>query len=250
MNRAKKVFTTTLSKAKASGLTLASTDYQPGSHAIGTVHHSNPVAKTTRKKARKITAKTSKVYRVNTGSQIVILHHDQPQFSKATLSLRHGAWQSYGKLDSLMRDTTANAMLNKRLMPSAARLPLYVDPTGWHNKKAHGTWLYNRCHLIGYQLTGQNNNLRNLITGTRSLNDPCMTRYENPVAHYLRESSHHYIRYLVRPVFKGNDLLASGVQMEGKSVGSNKIHFDVYIKNVQPGFVINYSTGTSKAVNY
>lgn len=107
-------------------------------------------------------------------------------------------------------------------------------------------WLYNRCHLIGYQLTGQNNNLKNLMTGTRQLNDPDMLRYEDEVADYLKESNSNYVRYRVTPVFRGNELLARGVEMEGQSVKSNSVHFNVYIFNVQEGVSLNYATGTSK----
>lgn len=98
-------------------------------------------------------------------------------------------------------------------------------------------------------MTGQNNNLRNLITGTRSLNTPGMERYENTVAYYLRSSRKHYLRYQVKPIFKAHNLLASGVHMQGKSIGSNRIHFNVYIRNVQPGVKLNYRTGTSRVIN-
>lgn len=237
LNRAKKVYKVKLSTARKRGLTLAKTDYNP---------HKRKVTRKRANQARKKARRTSnKPIRVN-GKQIVIINHNRPKFSKKTLSRRHGAWQKYGNLDFLNRATTANAMLNKRLMPTGQREPLYVDPTGWHNKRIKGGWLYNRCHLIGYQLTGQNNNLKNLITGTRSLNTPSMLKYENQVAYYLRGSYKHYIRYQVRPVFKGHDLLARGVQMQGKSIGSNRVHFNVYIKNVQPGVKLNYKTGTSR----
>lgn len=196
------------------------------------------------KKAQKVSKRQIKI-----GRQIIIINQNRPKFSKATLTRKHGAWQRYGRLDFLNRATTANAMLNKRLMPTEQRAPLYVDPTGWHNKKISSGWLYNRCHLIGYQLTGQNNNLRNLITGTRSLNTPCMERYENQVAAYLRSSRKHYIRYQVRPVFKSNNLLASGVQMQGKSIGSNRVRFNIYIRNIQAGVKLNYKTGTSQVTN-
>lgn len=175
----------------------------------------------------------------------MVLNNNRPTFTKAQLSLSHGAWATYGQLDRLNRATTANAMLNYSLMPTAKRLPLYVDPTGWHNKRANGTWLYNRSHLIGYQFTGQNNNLRNLITGTRSLNDPAMSTYENQVAAYIRSNHHHYVRYQVQPVFHGNNLLPSGVIMQAQSIGNNSVRFHIYIKNVEKGFKLNYATGTS-----
>lgn len=162
------------------------------------------------------------------------------------MSTADGAWQRYGNLDGLNRVTTANALLNKSLMPNSPREPLHVDPTGWHNKRIAGGWLYNRCHLIGFQLTGQNNNLKNLMTGTRQLNDPDMLRYEDEVAEYLKESGNNYVRYRVTPVFRGDELLARGVEMEGQSVSSNTVHFNVYIFNVKNGVRLNYATGTSR----
>lgn len=140
-------------------------------------------------------------------------------------------------------------MLNQSLMPTAKREPLHWDPTGWHNKRISSGWLYNRSHLIGYQLTGQNNNPKNLITGTEEMNVSGMLPYENEVADYLKESSNNYLRYRVKPIFKGDELLARGVQMEAKSVGSNAVSFNVYVFNVQPGVVLNYSDGTSRVQN-
>lgn len=181
-----------------------------------------------------------------TGKDIIIVNNNDPSFSKTDLSTADGAWQRYGNLDGLNRVTTANALLNKSLMPNSPREPLHVDPTGWHNKRIAGGWLYNRCHLIGFQLTGQNNNLKNLMTGTRQLNDPDMLRYEDEVAEYLKESGNNYVRYRVTPVFRGDELLARGVEMEGQSVGSNTVHFNVYIFNVENGVRLNYATGTSQ----
>lgn len=181
-----------------------------------------------------------------TGKDIIIVNNNDPSFSKTDLSTADGAWQRYGNLDGLNRVTTANALLNKSLMPNSPREPLHVDPTGWHNKRIAGGWLYNRCHLIGFQLTGQNNNLKNLMTGTRQLNDPDMLRYEDEVAEYLKESGNNYVRYRVTPVFRGDELLARGVEMEGQSVSSNTVHFNVYIFNVENGIRLNYATGTSR----
>lgn len=191
-------------------------------------------------------AKTSSLARLNyEGSPILILDHDQPQFSRQTLSLHHGAWQHYGQLDHENRVTAANAMLNKRLMPRREREPLHVDPTGWHNKRISCGWLFNRSHLIGYQFTGKNNNLRNLMTGTRQLNDPDMSQYENQVAYYLRDTSNHYVRYRITPIFRANELLARGVHMEAESIGDNSIRLNVYIFNVEPGVTLNYKNGNS-----
>lgn len=184
-----------------------------------------------------------------TGEQTIAINHNQPGFSANDLSTSKGAWQKYGDLDHLNRVTDANALLNKSLMPTAKREALNVSPTGWHNKRISSGWLYNRSHLIGYQLTGQNNNWKNLMTGTRTLNDPEMTTYENQVASYLKADASHYVRYEVKPIFKDNELLARGVQMRGQSVGSNAVSFNVYIFNVQPGMTLNYADGTSRSGN-
>ena len=180
------------------------------------------------------------------GTQEIIVNNNEPNFSQADLSTVNSAWQKYGDLDNLNRVTAANALLNVSLMPSAKREPLHWNPTGWHNKRISGGWLYNRSHLIGYQLTGQNNNPKNLMTGTRSLNSPEMLAHEMDIAYYLKQSSSHYIRYRVTPIFRGNELLPRGVQMEAQSVGDNSVHFNVYIFNVQDGVTLNYNDGTSQ----
>lgn len=180
-----------------------------------------------------------------TGRQEITVNNNDPAFSKNDLSTAKGAWATYSDLDSLNRVTDANALLNRSLMPSAKREPLTWNPTGWHNKKtAHG-WLYNRSHLIGYQLTGENNNPKNLMTGTQTLNSPLMLAHEMDIAYYLKQSNDHYVRYEVKPIFRGNELVARGVQMRAQSIGDNTIHFNVYIFNVEPGYTINYADGTS-----
>ncbi|MCL0318916.1 DNA/RNA non-specific endonuclease [Apilactobacillus xinyiensis] len=240
LSHAKKVYHEPLSKAKARGLTLSATEQHTSKHK-----HRVVVRKMKVKRIKRIHAKTGNKKLLD-NHQITLINHNHPNFKKTDLTLKHGAWAKYGHLDRLNRATAANAMLNKSLMPKAKREPLYVDPTAWHNKRANGGWLYNRSHLIGYQFTGQNNNLRNLITGTRALNDPGMSSYENQVAAYLRMNKHHYVRYAVIPHFKGNNLLASGVQMMAQSIGNNDVHFNIYIKNEEPGFILNYKDGTSR----
>lgn len=178
--------------------------------------------------------------------EIVTVDQNHPRFSKSSESEKHGPWQKFSNLDFLNRAHTANALLNEKIMPTAKRQALTWNPTGWHNRRIQGGWLFNRCHLIGYQLTGQNNNPRNLITGTRELNDPNMLKYENEVANYIKKSAHNYLRYRVTPIYRGNNLLANGVEMEGQSVGSNAVHFNIYIFNEQPGVKLNYRNGTSK----
>lgn len=180
------------------------------------------------------------------GKQQITVNNNNPQFSQSDLSTANGAWQSYGNLDGLNRVTAANALLNKSLMPTAKRERLFISPTGWHNKRIKGGWLYNRSHLIGYQFTGQNNNMKNLMTGTASLNSPEMQAHEMDVAYYLKGNSNRYVRYRITPVFRGNELLARGVQMEAQSVGDNAVHFNVYIFNVQSGVSLNYADGTSQ----
>ncbi|WEG14688.1 DNA/RNA non-specific endonuclease [Pullulanibacillus sp. KACC 23026] len=183
------------------------------------------------------------------GKQVIVLNNNHASFTKKDLSLANGSWQSFSNLDALNRVGTANAMLSKSLMPSKEREPLYVDPTGWKNKKIEVNgkteWLYNRSHLIGYQLTGENNNPKNLMTGTRSLNDPGMLVYENKIATYIRITNHH-VRYQVEPIFRGNELVARGVHMQAKSIEDNQIDFNVYIFNVEPGVTINYADGSSR----
>lgn len=201
-------------------------------------------------KARGTTALANLRYR---NQQIVQVNKNVPTFTQAQLSTTRGPWQEYHRLDSLNRVTGADALLNKALMPTAEREPLYVDPTGFHNKRVtydgQTDWLYNRSHLIGYQLTGQNNNLKNLMTGTRSLNAPDMEQYEDEVASYLNEHPHSYLRYQVIPIFKAKELVARGVHMQGESIGDKQVRFNIYIFNVQPGATIDYDTGYSTVSN-
>lgn len=185
----------------------------------------------------------------NKNYQDEIIRHNRPNFSLEDLSLKNGTWQNFSSLDSLNRVGEANAMLNRSMMPTEERERLYIKPTGWKQKKMkNGDYLYNRCHLIGYQLTGENNNPRNLMTGTRSFNTPAMVEDENKVAEYLRKTGNH-VRYRVRPDFQGNELVARGVQIEAQSIEDNGISFNVYIHNTQEGYVIDYQTGNSKVQN-
>ena len=145
---------------------------------------------------------------------------------------------------------TAFANIGKDLMPAEKRGSIgEVKPTGWQTAKydnVDGKYLYNRCHLIGYQLTGENANEKNLITGTRYLNVDGMLPFENMVADYIKETNNHVL-YRVTPVFSGDNLVASGVQMEAESVEDNGdgILFNVYCFNAQPGIAIDYATGDS-----
>lgn len=183
------------------------------------------------------------------GQQVIIVNNNQPTFTKDDLDTSKGSWQNYAALDRYNRATGANALLNKSMMPTAKREPLHVNPSGWHNKKVNGKYLYNRSHLIGYQLSGQNNNWKNLITGTRSLNDPAMVKYEDQIADFLKGLPSQYVRYQVIPIYRGDEAVARGVHVEAQSVGSNAVQLNVYIFNVQDGVNINYRDGTSQVVN-
>lgn len=176
-------------------------------------------------------------------NQVIAIDQSQADFSAEELSLSNGSWQTFSDLDQLNRVGVANAMLGRELFPTEEREPLNVNPTGWNQKKlSDGKWLYNRCHLIGFQLTGENNNLKNLMTGTRSFNTPGMLEYENKIADYLKKTSNH-IRYQVTPIFEGTELVARGVQLKAKSVEDDQVNFNVYIFNNQTGVSIDYQNG-------
>lgn len=185
----------------------------------------------------------------NGKDQVVAINDNRSTFSKDDLSLDDGSWQSLSNLDGLNRVGVADAMLSQELMPKEDREPLHVNPTGWKNKKitvdGKTEWLYNRCHLIGHQFTGENNNLKNLMTCTNSANNPGMLVYENEIAAYIKETNHH-VRFQIEPVFKGDELVARGIHMQAKSIEDDKIDFNVYIFNVEKGVSIDYSDGSSK----
>ncbi|MCR5782387.1 MAG: DNA/RNA non-specific endonuclease [Clostridia bacterium] len=160
------------------------------------------------------------------------------------------AFEEYYPLDSLGRCTEALACLGRELMPTEKRGDIHeVHPTGWQSviyDFVDGGSLYNRCHLIGFQLSGENANVRNLITGTRYLNTQGMLPFENMVADYIKETDG-LVMYRVIPYFAGNDLVCRGIFMEGYSVPDNgdEINFFVFCYNVQPGVVIDYSDGSN-----
>ena len=172
---------------------------------------------------------------------------NNPQFSAADLSLANGAWERYADLDNLNRAVKAEAMLNQSLMPTQKREPLTWNPTGWHNKRTNHGWLYNRSHLIGFQLSGENNNPKNLMTGTQTLNNPAMLTHEMDIAYYLKANPKHFVRYTVQPVYRGSELVARGVWLRAQSVGDNQVRLNTYIWNVEPGYTIDYATGYSQA---
>ena len=162
-----------------------------------------------------------------------------------------GDFERYSELDGLGRCGAAYANLSRELMPTEERGPIgAVKPSGWHlvryDDLIRDSYLYNRCHLIGYQLTGQNANPNNLITGTRFMNVDGMEPFENRVAFYIRRTGNRVL-YRVTPVFRGEDLVARGVLMEAYSVEDEGkgVCFCVFVRNIQPGIRIDYATGES-----
>lgn len=182
------------------------------------------------------------------GEPYIEINGNEPDFPKS--EWKETSFEQYCDLDSLGRCGTAYANVGTDLMPEEKRGSIgQVKPTGWQTVKydiVDGKYLYNRCHLIGYQLSGENANEKNLITGTRYMNVEGMLPFENMVADYVKETGNHVL-YRVTPVFRGDNLLADGVQMEAFSVEDEGegISYNVYVYNVQPGIRINYATGES-----
>lgn len=183
------------------------------------------------------------------GEAYVELNDNVPSFSKKDMTSK--SFEKYSELDDLGRCGAAYANVCKETMPTEERGNIgMIKPSGWQTVKydnVDGRYLYNRCHLIGYQLTAENANEKNLITGTRYLNIEGMLPFENMVADYIDETDNHVL-YRVTPIFKGDNLLASGVQMEAYSVEDKGkgVSFNVYCYNVQPGITIDYTNGDSK----
>lgn len=161
------------------------------------------------------------------------------------------SFETYSTLDGLGRCGTVEAAVGEDIMPTKKREAIgQVKPSGWHTVKydcVNGKYLYNRCHIIGYQLTGENANKKNLITGTRYLNVDGMLPFEDMVADYVKETGNH-VMYKVTPIYEGNNLVADGVEMQAYSVedSGGGVSFHVYCYNVQPGVEIDYSTGDSR----
>ena len=180
------------------------------------------------------------------GDPYVLINNNVPQFDEADLTKK--SYELYGPLDFLGRCTVVEANIGRDLMPTEKRGSIsHIKPTGWRISKydfVDGKYLYNRCHLIGYQLTGENDNELNLITGTRYMNVDGMLPFEDFVAEYVKETGNHVL-YRVTPIYEDRNLIASGVQMEAMSVedGGRDVMFNVYCYNVQPGVLIDYETG-------
>ena len=180
------------------------------------------------------------------GSPCVELDGNIPEFSAEK---KNGpAYEFYSELDALGRCGYAESKITPQLMPTEERGAIgMIKPTGWHTVKydnVDGRYLYNRCHLIGYQLTGENANEKNLITGTRYLNVTGMLPFENEVADYVHSTGNPCM-YRVTPIFAGKELVARGVEMEAESVKDQNVAFHVFVYNVQPGIEIDYQTGNS-----
>ncbi len=182
------------------------------------------------------------------GNSYVKINNNIPYFTSKDYTVK--SYEYYSDLDSLGRCGVCVAVIGKDLMPTEERGAIgSVKPTGWHTVKydnIDGKYLYNRCHLIGYQLSGENANVKNLITGTRYLNVKGMLPFENMVADYVKETGNHVL-YRATPIFEGTNYLAKGVLLEGYSIedGGKGICFNVFCYNSQPGININYATGES-----
>ena len=182
-----------------------------------------------------------------TKNAYVEINGNKPEFSEKDKS-KTKSFEKYSRLDRLGRCGVAYANISTDTMPTEERGSISsVKPTGWDQNTytfIENGYVYNRCHLIGYQLTGENANERNLITGTRYMNVEGMLPFENEVAEYVNSTKNHVL-YRVTPVFEGDNLLASGVEMEAWSVEDNGrgVCFNVYCYNVQPGVVISYANG-------
>lgn len=182
------------------------------------------------------------------GESYVSINGNEPEFKEDEIT--EESFESYSSLDSLGRCGVAQACIGRDIMPTKKRGAIgQVKPTGWHLVKydfVDGKYLYNRCHLIGYQLTGENANEKNLITGTRSFNLEGMLPFEEEVADYVKDTGNH-VMYRVTPIFEGDQLIAKGVQMEAKSVEDDGkgVSYNVFVYNVEDGVDIDYASGDS-----
>ena len=183
------------------------------------------------------------------GDPDIVIDENEPGFTEEEITDQ--SFESYSELDSLGRCGQATASVGKDIMPTQKREGIgQVKPSGWHTVKydnVDGKYLYNRCHLRGYQLTAENANEKNLITGTRYMNVEGMLPFENMVADYVKETGNH-VMYRVTPIFEGENLVAKGVEMEARSVEDQgeSISFHVFVYNVQPNIEIDYATGESR----
>lgn len=180
------------------------------------------------------------------GKASVVVNNNTPFFPKPTST---AVYKKYSDLDNLNRVGTCELVTGPEYLPKEKRGDIsHVKPTGWKQKKydfVDGQYLYNRCHLIGYQIAGDNDDWRNLMTGTRYMNVDGMLPYENKVAEYVKSTKNH-VKYRVSPIFIGDEKVARGVLMEARSIEDNRLKFNVFCYNVQPRVSIDYATGYSK----
>ncbi len=182
------------------------------------------------------------------GQNYVVINDNKPEFTEQDYTTE--TFENYSELDSLGRCGVAYANISQDTMPTEERGSIgMIKPTGWHTIKydnINGKYLYNRCHLIGYQLSGENANEKNLITCTRQMNTEGMLDFENQIAEYVENTGNHVL-YRVTPVFEEDNLLATGVQMEAMSVEDKGqgVSFNIFVYNVQDGIEIDYSNGDS-----
>lgn len=182
------------------------------------------------------------------GNSYIEINNNKPNFTAEDYNKK--TFESYSDLDNLNRAQVAFAKVGKETMPTEKRGSIgMIKPSGWHTIKydiVSGKYLYNRCHLIGYQLTGENANEKNLITCTRQMNTGAMLDFENKVANYVDKTNNHVL-YRVTPIYEDNNLLASGVEIEASSVEDKcgEICLNVYIYNIQDGITIDYTNGDS-----
>ncbi len=184
-------------------------------------------------------------------SPFIELNNNIPYFSEEDFTTN--PFEKYSPLDDLGRCGVAYANICKDIMPSSGDERGNISsviPSGWKQKEYDGKYLYHRCHLIGYQLSDEDANELNLITGTEYLNIEGMLPFENKIAEYVEDNPGNHVLYRVTPIFEGNNLVANGVQMEALSIEDNGqgICFNIYCYNVQPGIEIDYKTGESKKI--
>lgn len=184
-----------------------------------------------------------------THQKYIEINNNIPYFEDSDLTTQ--SFEKYSELDDLGRCGVAYANIGIDMMPTEERGSIgMIKPSGWHTVKyqnVDGKYLYNRCHLIAYQLSGENANEKNLITGTRYMNVEGMLPFEDEVANYVKNTNHHVL-YRVTPLFEGDNLVAKGVLMEAKSVEDDDIEFNVFVYNIQPGIEIDYATGESQYI--
>lgn len=181
----------------------------------------------------------------------IIVNNNIPEFTEEEKQ-NTSTFEYYSELDELGRCGVAYANICKELMPTEERTEIgHIKPSGWVQAKydvvdSNPGYLYNRCHLIAFCLAGENDNPKNLITGTRFMNVELILPYETKILNYMKKYPDNHVLYRVTPAFDRDYLVASGVKLEAWSVEDNgKLHFNVYVKNIQPGVVIDYATGKS-----